>query len=89
ETIAAACDEAGVVPRVVVAQFAEYYQGNRLRHGWADPVQALRRTIAIQIVKAQGRAPPSGNGRQSKTLHEKRMEMERATPKTGRKPATI
>lgn len=57
--IEAACSENGVDVVEVVDMFAEYYQGNRQRHGWSNPVLTLNRTIGVQISKVMNQ--PSGS----------------------------
>ena len=75
-TLEATCAAQGVSPGDVVTTFAEYYAGNRFRHGWSDPVAALRRTLSLQIAKLHGRnkSPPY------QTAHERRIAAEKAIP---------
>ena len=75
-TLEATCAAQGVNPGDVVVGFAEYYAGNRFRHGWSDPVAALRRTLTVQIAKLLGtsRSPPH------QTPHERRIAAEKAIP---------
>ena len=72
----ATCEAQGVSPGAVVAAFANYYSGNRFRHGWSDPVAALRRTLVVQISKLLGnsRSPPR------QTAHERRIASEKRIP---------
>ena len=71
------CTAQGVEVAEVIATFAEYYAGNRYRHGWSDPVKALRRTLPVQISKLlTGRSPPS----RYQTPHQKRIAAEKALP---------
>ena len=69
------CQEGRVSPAAVVESFAGYYQLNRFKHGWSDPVKALRNTLAREIAKVNGtnRSPP-------RSLHQKRMEGEKDLP---------
>ena len=67
------CGAQGVDVAEVVGAFAEYYVGNRFRHGWSDPVVALRRTLAIQISKMLKTGP-------QQTPHQKRIAAEKALP---------
>jgi hypothetical protein len=69
------CQEGRVSPAAVVESFAGYYQFNRFKHGWSDPVKALRNTMAREIAKVNGtnRSPP-------RSLHQKRMEGEKDLP---------
>ena len=69
------CQEARVSPAAVVDSFADYYQLSRFKHGWSDPVKALRNTMAREIAKVKGtnRSPPG-------SLHQKRMEGEKDLP---------
>ena len=53
-TIEAQCKASGVSVSTVVATFAEYYPDNYITHGWNNPVQALNRTLHIQINKVKG-----------------------------------
>ena len=71
------CQEAQVSPGDVVLSFAEYYKVNRFRHGWSDPVKALRKTLALEISKLKGtpnRSPPH------QSLHQRRVQMEQNLP---------
>ena len=75
-TLEATCTAQGVSPGAVVAAFSDYYAGNRFRHGWSDPVAALRRTLPVQISKLTGgnKSPPY------QTAHERRIAAEKAIP---------
>ena len=75
-TLEATCAAQGVSPGAVVAAFSDYYAGNRFRHGWSDPVAALRRTLPVQISKLTGgnKSPPY------QTAHERRIAAEKAIP---------
>ena len=75
-TLEATCAAQGVGPGAVVAAFSDYYAGNRFRHGWSDPVAALRRTLPVQISKLAGgnKSPPY------QTAHERRIAAEKAIP---------
>ena len=52
KTIEGICFEADVDPTKVVAEFTAYWPVGKHKHGWSDPVKALRTTIEIQISKA-------------------------------------
>ena len=75
-TLEATCTAQGVSPGAVVAAFSDYYAGNRFRHGWSDPVAALRRTLPVQISKLTGgnKSPPY------QSAHERRIAAEKAIP---------
>lgn len=63
KSISEGCEEAGVKTATVVSSFAEYYRdGGRSTHNWTDPVQALVRTLGVQIRKV--RNGPSIKGSQ-------------------------
>ena len=57
DAIRAACDEAEVGPAEVVRMFCSYYPRGRILHGWKDPVQAILKTLDVQVRKAQEQQP--------------------------------
>lgn len=58
QTIEQVCQAAGVSPRAVTETFAEYYRLCRFKHGWRDPVKALRNTLEVQVKKVLRAGPP-------------------------------
>lgn len=73
ESIESACTAAGVSVTDVVANFAPYYQAQRFRHAWKEPVGSLAKTVHIEIGKI---LRPQGNQR-PKDNFEKLKELER------------
>ena len=69
------CGAQGVQPAAVVKGFADYYSGNRFRHGWRDPVAALRRTLEIEIKKLLQDKPAT-----PRSLHQRRIDAEKRVP---------
>ena len=73
ENIEMACAAAGANVAEVVVQFSLYYQAQRFRHGWKDPVKALAQTVHIEIAKL---LRPT-NHQRPKDNFEKLKELER------------
>jgi len=66
------CQEAKVGPAAVVDSFVDYYRLNRFKHGWSDPVKALRNTMAKEIAKLKGTNRSSPH-----SLHQRRIAAEK------------
>lgn len=73
ESIESACAAAGVQVEAVVTQFCPYFEAQRFRHGWKDPVRALAQTVHIEIKKL---LQPTNNQR-PKDIEERKKELER------------
>ena len=76
EIIRLTCEAWDVEPASVVTEFARYWPGGRIKHGWTDPVATLVRTREVQIRKVK--EPERFAQRNGKLdLHQMRLEVER------------